>query len=228
MTRSDRGLASVGISAFFSMLLLSWVALTAPARAAGPDEAAAGARVLFGEGRKLADAGRYAEACLKFEESLRLDPGQGTSFNLADCQEHLGRTASAWARFLDVAAATRLAGQPERERVARARATALEPRLARLAIVVPWPDDRLVVLRDGRPVGASAWGIPVPVDPGTHRVEATAPARKTWSQDTTVPDAPTTVEVSVPRLEIVPVLPAPLSGSLLPEGIARGAAPSDL
>src|SRR4051794_32728475 len=84
--------------------------------AAESDEA--GARALFAEGRKLVDAGNYPAACIKFQDSFRLDPGVGTNFNLADCLERIGRTASAWAHFLDVAAATRAAGQVERERVA--------------------------------------------------------------------------------------------------------------
>jgi serine/threonine-protein kinase len=173
-------------------------ALTAPSAvaAAGRDEV--GARVLFAEGRRLADAGRYAEACLEFEESLRLDPGVGTSFNLADCEEHLGRTASAWARFLEVAAATKL----ERQRVARARAAALEPRLARLAIEVRAPPAvGQIVERDGGPVGIAAWGIAVPVDPGPHLIASRAPGRKNWAQSVTVPDGPGTTVVSVPTLE---------------------------
>src|SRR6185312_13224264 len=106
-----------------------------PARArAAEDEAAA--RALFFEARRLVAAGNYAAACPKFEDSYRLDPGIGTSFNLADCYEHSGRTASAWARFLDVAAATKAAGQLDRERVARARAAALEPKLARMTLKV--------------------------------------------------------------------------------------------
>src|SRR5262252_3671394 len=176
--------------------------LQAHAQTAENDEA--GARVLFAEGRKLAAAGNYAEACPKFEDSLRLDPGIGTSFNLADCLEHIGRTATAWARFLDVAAATKAAGQPERERVARARAQALEPRLARVVVHVPSPAPGLVVTRDGIAIGAASWGTSVPVDPGDHLVEATAPGRKKWSESTSVPDTPTTVSVVVPALEPLP------------------------
>ena len=177
---------------------LCFVALTASVSAAEGDEA--GARALFGEGRKLADAGRYAEACLKFEDSLRLDPGVGTSFNLADCQEHLGLTASAWARFLEVASATKRAGQFERERVARARASALEPKLARLLVEVNVPVEGLVVDRDGLPVDPATWGTAVPVDPGPHVVEARAPERRVWSETTIVPNGPATVVVSVPTL----------------------------
>src|SRR3954452_21806015 len=77
--------------------------------AAESDEA--GARALFAEGRKLVDAGNYPAGSIKFQDSFRLDPGVGTNFTLADCLERIGRTASAWARFLDVSAATRAAGQ---------------------------------------------------------------------------------------------------------------------
>src|SRR5260221_11014313 len=59
------------------------------------------ARTLFDEGRKLLADGKYDAACPKLEESQRLDPGTGTLFNLADCWEQIGRTASAWARFLE-------------------------------------------------------------------------------------------------------------------------------
>ena len=184
-------------------------------RAADVDEA--GARVLFVEGRKLAAAGNYAEACPKFEDSFRLDPGIGTNFNLADCLEHTGRIASAWARFLDVAAATKLAGQLERERVARDRAATLEPRLARLIVRVPSPAPGLVVERDKVMVTPSSWGVAVPIDPGLHAISVTASGMKPWSTDVKVPDGePATISVSVPALEALPPPPPPVVAALAP------------
>src|SRR3954467_7016553 len=59
----------------------------------------AAAQSLFDQGRSLMTKGQYAQACPKLAESQRLDPGLGTQFNLADCYEHLGQTASAWAGF---------------------------------------------------------------------------------------------------------------------------------
>ena len=223
MTRSDppsRRALSVVCCA------LGLLATATPARADDPRDDA-GARVLFGEGRTLADAGRYAEACRKFEESLRLAPGVGTSFNLADCQEHLGLTATAWARFMDVAAATRLAGQVERERVARSRAAALEPRLARLVVEVTGPVDGQTVLRDGLPLGVPAWGAAVPVDPGPHVVEARAPGRVSWTQTATVPDAATTVVVAVPALAALapPEAPTPPPAVARPSATVEATAP---
>jgi hypothetical protein len=198
MIRSDRRSQSA-IAVFCALWLAGPSALS---RAAESDEA--GARVLFAEGRRLVDAGNYTAACLKFEDSFRLEPGVGTNFNLADCFEHIGRTASAWARFLDVAAATKAAGQVERERVARWRAAVLEPGLARMIVEVSSAVDGLVVERDGIAIGQGSWGIAVPVDPGVHVVEATAPDKRRWSQSVTVPEAPTTVSVSVPELEAAP------------------------
>ena len=77
----------------------AWLAVAGLASVAQPAQAqsdSAAARALFAEGRNLMADERYAEACPKFEESLRLDHGMGTQFNLAHCWEKLGRTASAW------------------------------------------------------------------------------------------------------------------------------------
>ncbi len=72
--------------------------LTAPqaAFAQTAAERAAAAQVLFDDALKLTNAGRYAEACPKFKSAQDLDPGMATQFRLADCYEHIGKTASAW------------------------------------------------------------------------------------------------------------------------------------
>ena len=84
----------------------------------------AAAQSLFDEGRKLMTEGKFAQACPKLAESQKLDPGVGTQFNLADCYERLGQTASAWAGFLEAASTAKSMGQGEREKVARERAAA--------------------------------------------------------------------------------------------------------
>lgn len=188
--------------------------IVASASSADAQTDSAAARALFSEGRKLMEAQRFEEACPKFEESLRLDHGMGTQFNLAHCWEQLGRTASAWALFLDVAAAARAAGQSERESAARARADALESKLTRLRIAVTEPSPELKVTRDGKDVGSAAWGTAMPVDPGTHLVEASAPGKTPWSQEVKVPAAARTFSVSVPALTDVPVAAEPVRAGL--------------
>jgi hypothetical protein len=189
-----------------SVGLLCGVLLAGGGRAQAQTDSAA-ARALFAEGRSLMEDERYAEACPKFEESLRLDHGMGTQFNLAHCWEKVGRTASAWALFLDVAAAARAGNQPQREAAARERAKALEPKLTRLRIQIvdAAPDTR--VERDGQDVGRAAWGTGVPVDPGKHVVHVTAPGKKPWTDDVDVPAAPRIFTVTVPELSDAPIEP---------------------
>lgn len=158
----------------------------------------AGATALFYEARNLMQKGNYASACPKLEESLRLDYGIGTEFNLADCQEHLGKTASAWSGFLNVASQAKTQNQPQREKVARDRAKALEPKLPKMVIEVPSPPSGVEVKRDGVLVGSAAWGTAVPVDPGTHKVVVTAPGKQPWETSVHATEANTT-RVTVPR-----------------------------
>jgi hypothetical protein len=208
---------------FRSVSVLLLLAFVGQARAADVDEA--GARVLFAEGRKLAAAGDYAAACPKFEASLKLDPGIGTNFNLADCLEHVGRTASAWARFLDVAAATRAVAQPERERVARARAAALEPTLTKLVVTPEKPAAGLSVAYDGIAIDQASWGISIPIDPGDHILTATAPHKQLWSRHVAAPAAAGVVTVSIPALAEAPVVVAAAAAPHAPVLLSLPAAP---
>src|SRR5258706_1569998 len=89
---------------------VAWASLVAWGTAAGQTDPVV-ARALFDEGRRLAGEGKYSQACPKLEESQKLDPGLGTLFGLADCLEHVGRTASAWSRFRDAADVANRLGQ---------------------------------------------------------------------------------------------------------------------
>jgi serine/threonine-protein kinase len=145
-------------------------------------------------------AKQFDQACPKFEESQRLDSGIGTMYNLADCWEHSGRTASAWSMFLDAAAAAHVAGQGERERAAKDRAAALEPKLSHLTIQVASVDPGLEVRRDGHPVGQASFATAVPVDPGLHRIDVSAPGKKRFATNIEV-GATASVQVQIPKLQ---------------------------
>ena len=178
-------------------------------------EDGAAAEVLFQEARRLMDAGKYALACPKFAASQKLSPAVGTLLNLADCYQQNGQTASAWVRFVDAQAAARRANRPEREKVARDRAAALEPKLSRLNVSVAERETPgLEVKRDGFVLDPAMFGTAVPVDPGKHTVDAEAPGRKKWTM--TVEAGATTVLVKIPALEeagepqnTIPIVPKP-------------------
>jgi hypothetical protein len=192
---------SVSIARRWGGLLVSTLYLSS-AQPAWAKSSSAAARVLFRAARALMDKGRFAQACPKLEESLRLDDGMGTQFNLAHCWEQIGRTASAWGMFLDVAAAASAAQQRKREVAARARADALEPKLTRILIQVAEPvPDGLVVKRSGEEVGHGSWGAAVPVDPGPIQIEASAPGRLPWATEVEAIGTAETVTVNIPVLE---------------------------
>jgi hypothetical protein len=190
--------------------LLAVVALSCVAPMAhASDDAGAAAETLFREGKRLMDAGDFAAACPKLAESQRLDPGNGTLARLATCHEKEGRIATAWSEFSDLVTSAARAGQTDREKFARQRVAVLQPQLSRLSLrvatdVAAIPNLR--VRRDAIDVGSAAWGVAVPLDPGEHRLEATAPGHKPWSATIAIGPAADQREVTVPALEVDPQL----------------------
>lgn len=179
------------------------VLVPATTRAQGGDNKAA-AESLFQTGKELMAQGKIAEACPRFEESLRLDPSVGTVLNLARCHEQLGRTASAWAEYKQAATMAHVAGQTEREEAAKELAGKLEAKLSYLRIDVKGTTAGLVVKRDGELLGAPALGIEVAVDPGKHTIEATAPGYKGFSTTIEIGAEADHETVEVPALEVDP------------------------
>lgn len=189
------------------------------ARAADPPSAAetgAGAKVtaedLYQQGLTLAEQGKWAEAAAKLEESNRLDRAPGTTINLADCYEHLGKLASAWTLFVEAATIFNRRTPPDpRGAMAQTRADKLYPDLSRLTIDVPEAVRGLaglVVRRDGEEVGAAQFGTGVAVDPGVHVVEVSAAGKVTWrgevkvgaASSNTVSTSPTKATITIPLL----------------------------
>jgi hypothetical protein len=161
----------------------------------------AAAEALFAEAKSLSDAGSFTDACPKFDTSMRLMPRLGVQLNLADCYEHIGKTASAWVTFGQAAALARRLGDP-RETLALQRQAALVPRLTRLCVsAAPADVERLSLMRDGMRIAPSLYGVAVPVDPGVHQIEATAPERMPWSTRVAVSGEGVVVTVVIPELK---------------------------
>jgi hypothetical protein len=164
----------------------------------------AAAEALFNQGRELMTAGKFAEACPKFEASQQLDPGLGTMLNLAECYEKTGRTASAWAEYREAIPLARAAGSKARQDLATERAQALQERLSTLTIRAMSGDDsnaHLEIRRDGVALQEAELGAPIPVDPGEHVIEAVAPGKQPWSSKVQVGPNAAKVAVDIPTLK---------------------------
>jgi hypothetical protein len=168
------------------------------AHADGSDPAVAEA--LFRRGREAAEKKDWATACPKFVESQRLDPAPGTLLNLAECEEHLGQVASAWEHYR--AAAETMGPGDDRLPFARQRTSQVAPRVPHLMLegerALP-PQSR--VMRDDVQLGAASFGVPLPIDPGTHWLVVTAPGHESKRASVTLSEGQAltvTIEAGAP------------------------------
>jgi hypothetical protein len=160
------------------------------------------ARSLFEDARSLMAEKKFAEACPKLAESMRLDPAAGTQLNLAFCHEGEGRTATAWAEYNDALTQARRDGRPEREQFVSDKLRGLSAKLMLLAITLaPGADvPGLEVSLDGAVVGQAALGVASPADPGTHTLAAHAPGFVPWSVEVRVATGDEKRTIAVPSL----------------------------
>ena len=173
---------------------------------AQPGGSSAIAEQLFTQARDLAKANRWAEACPRFEASLRYDPTLGTRLNLATCYEHIAKLASAWSLYRESIVLAKQAGDVKRRAYAQKQAAALEPRLPRLVIAAPArPPAGLVVTRDGTQIDAGALGVALYVDPGPHEITASAPRFAAFHQTVMLVEGKTET-LAIPDLQGAPDL----------------------
>jgi hypothetical protein len=197
-------------------LLFSLVVLPSLARAEPSDQDKALATTLFNEGRSLLGEGSVAPACRKLEESQRLDPRPGTLLNVAVCHEREGLTASAWAELREARLFAVRDHRDDRVELIDQHMADLEAKLSWLVVTVaPEAADApgLTIARDGTALGKAAWGTRIPVDPGEHVVEASAPGKRAWRSVVAVKATAETTTATVGPLEDAPphpVAPSPL------------------
>ena len=209
---------------WLALLGLPVILTTQVARSQESGAEGALAEVLYREGRKLMAMGQVAEACPKFAESYRLDAATGTLLNLASCHENEHKLATAWFEFSGAIALARRDRRYDRVRFAQDRLAIIEPKLSYLTVVVP-PTVELTGLEirvDGVAVRRAARGVSTPVDPGDHKVDASAPGHKPWSRPVGITQDAMNVAVTIPLLEPDPAAPAAPTSS----GLSAAPAPA--
>lgn len=175
----------------------------------------------FERGRTLMQSGDYEGACDAFETSLRLDPTIGTVYNLGLCHDKLGKLASAYTEFKQVAERD---SNKARATDAAKRAAALEPRLTRFRLKISEPTAGLVVERDGVDITAFADQV-VPVDPRRYTFTATAPGLEPYTAVVDLTREGETVDVKIPALSTKSDGPGPEGpGPNAPGGYPRSLA----
>jgi hypothetical protein len=182
----------------------------AAAQPASPpaDDGVPPAQKLFADGLALLDAHQPAEACAKFEDTLKLDPdAAGPMLNLGICNEQLDKLATAlkWFRKVETRAAE--LHNTDAETAAKERSTALAPKVPTLKIVATAPAGKPVVVTvDGKTLEEVDLGR-YEVDAGHHVVVLVNIAK----QEIDVSDGDNkTVELAPPPPPPPPPAPKPV------------------
>jgi len=207
-------------SPLLSLLLLT-LAPSAHAQAprsppvpAVPDADKDAARNLFKEGYELQAAGRYAEALERFKRSEQVYPAPTALLHIAECEAQLQRLVEAAETYRELTRQQLPAGSPPPFVAAQAQGAAelqqIEPRIPHVRITVaPENVPGVSVSVDGQPMNVALLGVDRAIDPGEHKVGATAPGYERTEVSIRVEERTPTQAVALTLQPLTPLLVAP-------------------
>jgi hypothetical protein len=213
--RGRRALALLGLG-----LIALGTTTVATSAIAGPTSADLElARQLFAQAEKDEDAGRWDAALDKLHRVADVRLTSGIRYHEALCEEHLGQLAAALVTFQAARDQARADGANDVLRLVGKHLDDLSPRVPRLTVHVLPAGVNATVTLDGAALPASSLGTPMPIDPGSHRLEASGPPMSPASATVTLQERDiTTIELKLgepppaPPVAAAPVpAPAPTS-----------------
>ena len=186
-----RALGSAG--ALSLALSLSFLLAPASANAQEPagdsaSEALKLAREQFGQAIALQTAGDWAGALTLLKQVAAVKSTPQVRFNIALCEERLGRLIAALGDYELAAADARAEKADQVAEEVEARREALSQRIPKLTVkrgAGPGAEAASISL-DGVILGDQVIGTPMPTDPGPHTVEATAAGFKPFRKSVRV------------------------------------------
>ena len=163
--------------------------LAAPARAASeptPSELGV-ARRLFDEGRAAEDAAHWHEAADRFRRATTIKDTPGMRFHLAHCEEEQGAFVEALVEY-DRARELLDSGvrAPDVEKLVGEARERVRAKVALLTVRLPSDVKNVSVELDGNALSASVLGVPMPINPGKHRLSAVAVGRTPFRLELTL------------------------------------------
>ena len=163
----------------------------------------------FKRGRELLKAGKYADACIEFEHSQKLDPALGTEFNIAQCSEKIGKLARALELYRGLLPRDTNA---ERKRIVADAIPKLEARVPKLLVRVPTPPPSgFTMTIQGKnsvvPPRRLVANTPVEMDLGEYEIVAQATNHPDWRHDVRIDTEGKTTTVDAPFAAPRPTVP---------------------
>lgn len=158
---------------------------------------------VYAEAMDAMQRGQYEEACRKLDASLRLTPSARARLSLARCHEARGELARACHEYDRAAAEARRDNQEELVAEALAAADRLESQLTSVVFTIDERPQDLEITIDGEVMDTrTAFEGLVRLDPGEHRIQATAAGFVAFDTTITGPVGETsTVAIELQRSE---------------------------
>ncbi|MFO0619633.1 MAG: hypothetical protein U0414_44025 [Polyangiaceae bacterium] len=195
-SRLSRWARSLGVA--LSLAGAAGVALEA--RADDPPEVVQ-ARQDFREGVSLMAAEDWAGALAKFQRVARVKVNAPVAFNMAECEEHLGKWVSALGNYRLASAKAADGSAPEVAAHVDERIAALEKKLPHLAVKKkePTPNPKAHVELDGVELQPTQLDKPMAVDPGERVVTVVVSGKTASTKKIKLAEgASESVEVAIP------------------------------
>jgi hypothetical protein len=133
------------------------------------------ARAQFQQGLALETAGDWPGALAIFQEVSAVKMSPQVRFNIALCEEHLGKLAMALGDYRLAASEADAERAPEVAAQAPGKVEALLARIPKVVVKRGAGADFATISLDGIALGAASVGGEMPIDPGPHTIEARAP-----------------------------------------------------
>ena len=189
------------------------VALLASQLAGGPANAQSKAeldkaRTMFLEGVSLAAANNCAAALTKYQAVVKVKMTAQVVFNIAECEERLGKLVSALGSYRLAASLVTDNKPAEVANQVGDRIGSLEGRVPRLIIQRTEQTSRIEL--DGQEIGSSQMGQENLVDPGTHTISGKIGETEVWRESVQIGEKESkTVVVKIDVAKFKPPPPQP-------------------
>jgi hypothetical protein len=219
VTSTTRTRSAFGISLVAVLLTL------APPVAAQDEEALAQAREKFNEAIALQTAGDCAGALEKFQAVARIKLTPQVQFNIALCEERLGRLVAALGHYRLALVDAEAQSIVDVSEPARTAIESLESRVPRLVIVRGQGAGRASIALDSTELGDANIGSELRRDPGPHRVVAHVDGRQVFESSFRLAEGEkreVAVVVNDPGPNPQPSAPPPAPPPAIPTDSAEG------
>ncbi len=184
-------------------------ALAQGSGAADNNDALKLARDQFNQALSLQTGGDWAGALALLKEVAAVKPTPQVRFNIALCEERLGRLVAALGDYELAASDAQAEKADQVAQEVDARLEALKARVPRVVVQRGEGADSATISLDGVSLGDSVLNVPMPADPGPHVVEAKALGFHPFKQSFRVAEQQTATILVKLEAEPVPVTAPP-------------------